>query len=38
LIDQSTAQPAREMNAAPRRGLSIAALIVAGESAFLLEP
>jgi MFS family permease len=29
-------QPAREMNAAPGRGLSIAALIVAGESVFLL--
>jgi nitrate/nitrite transporter NarK len=29
-------QPAREMNAAPGRGLSIAALIVAGESIFLL--
>ena len=29
-------QPAREMKAAPGRGLSIAALIVAGESVFLL--
>jgi hypothetical protein len=29
-------QPAREINAAPGPGLSIAALIVAGESVFLL--
>ena len=29
-------QPAREMNAAPGRGLAIAALIVAGEFVFLL--
>jgi sugar phosphate permease len=33
---RATVQSSREMSAAPQRGLSIAALIVAGESVFLL--